>query len=418
VRVLFDRDAVGSEYSAGLDRPVPARCPLYPVSRVHLTAMSDDMGMWQHARGVEPDPRFGYCTDDVARAVIVDLLHAREETSSGLDASLRRSLRFVSDAFDAKSGRFLNFRKADGRWLDTGASEDCHARALMALAAVMVEMPGTELAERAAQLFGRALPAATSFGALRPVSAALLACDSAIEAGFSDAEPAFTVLAVRLAKAFGDDATESPPRTFRPEPSRFAGFSSRIGSEAETTAELEWPWPEPVLTYENALMPRALIAAARRLDQPALLARGCSVLDWLIDVQAGESGRFSPVGNSDWWHRTAERSRFDQQPIEAATMVAATSAAFRATGRARYLDAAEAAYGWFLGDNDLGVALADPARGACCDGLTPTGPNENQGAESTLMWLTALEEMRELRRSASSDPRLAVEAGPRFGLSA
>jgi hypothetical protein len=57
----------------------------------------------------------------------------------------------------------------------------------------------------------------------------------------------------------------------------------------------------------------------------------------------------------------------------------------------------ERAYAWFLGENDLGAAVADPLRGAGCDGLTPDGVNTNQGAESTLMWLSALEHIRAVR---------------------
>jgi hypothetical protein len=364
---------------------------------MHLDVMSDDLGIWQHARGAEPDPRYGYCTDDVARGVVVDVLHSRQLPPASVEGSLRRSLRFLSAAFDRGSGRFLNLRQADGRWLEADASEDCHARALFGLAEVMAGMPDTETADLAQELFDRALPAATSFGALRAISGALLACDSAIDSGLSAAaRPAFDELTPRLSSAFGDNAAEPPAPARRP----------------------EWLWPKPALTYENAIVPRALIAAGRRLGRPALLALGCSVLDWLIEVQAGESGKYSPIGNSRWWHRGAERSRFDQQPIEAATMLAAAATAFRATGRRRYLDAAEAAYGWFLGDNDLGVVMADPIRGACYDGLTPTGPNRNQGAESTLMWLTALEQMRELRRSTQGQQGEAVEAEPRSGLDA
>jgi hypothetical protein len=412
LRVVLERRAAEPDQAVEPDRPAQpdvadrpdrsalARRPLYAASRLHLSAMSDDVGLWQHSLGVEPDPRFGYCTDDVARSIVVDLLQSREMGLAAVDASIRRSLRFVGDAFDDTSGRFLNFRTADGSWLETGASEDCHARALAGLAAVVSEMPGTEVAERARQLFTRALPAANCFGALRAISATLLACDVAIDAELSTAaEPAFELLAARLAKAFGLPGNESRSRTRRPEASRPAGLSLLGRGKAGRGAPVEWPWPEPVLTYENPLVPQALIAAGLRLGRPSLIARGCSVLDWLIDVQAGESGQFSPVGTSHWWHRTAERSQFDQQPIEGATMVSAAAAAYRATGRVRYLDAAETAYGWFLGDNDLGVALADPARGACCDGLTPTGRNTNQGAESTLMWLAALEKMRELRRS-------------------
>jgi hypothetical protein len=50
----------------------------------------------------------------------------------------------------------------------------------------------------------------------------------------------------------------------------------------------------------------------------------------------------------------------------------------------------------------MGLALADVARGSCHDGLTPNGVNLNEGAESTLMWLTALEQLREIRSTAAS----------------
>jgi hypothetical protein len=347
--------------------------------------MSDDIGIWQHAAGSKPNPEFGYCIDDVARALVVDLLHLRAGETADLNRSIGRSLQFLFDGFDAASGRFLNMRAADGAWLAKEASEDCHARALVGLGAVMAEMPKTGFAERAGDLFARAIPAAATFEAMRPISAVILACDAAISAGFP-AGPVFDSCVARLAPVFGG-------RKAAPGSVSYAGRAAAL---------LEWPWPEPVLTYENALAPHALIVAGMRLEDAGLVARGCAVLDWLIDIQATDSGAFSPIGNSNWWRRGGSRSQFDQQPIEAATMISAASAAFGATGRRRYLRAAEAAYGWFLGDNDVGIAMADPVRGACSDGLSATGRNENQGAESTLMWLTALERMRALR--SAGDP--------------
>jgi hypothetical protein len=65
-------------------------------------------------------------------------------------------------------------------------------------------------------------------------------------------------------------------------------------------------------------------------------------------------------------------------------------------------------------DNDLGMPLAVPAGGGGQDGLTQWGPNENQGGESTLMWLTALEQMRDLRRLTQSDVRAEVLAESSF----
>jgi hypothetical protein len=59
----------------------------------------------------------------------------------------------------------------------------------------------------------------------------------------------------------------------------------------------------------------------------------------------------------------------------------------------------ERCYGWFLGRNDNDVVIALPERGASYNGLTPSGVNRNQGAESSLMWLIALEHIRQLRQT-------------------
>jgi hypothetical protein len=71
-------------------------------------------------------------------------------------------------------------------------------------------------------------------------------------------------------------------------------------------------------------------------------------------------------------------------------MLEACLLAFRMTLRDKYRNAALAAFNWFLGQNDLNEPLYDYATGGCRDGLTPDGPNLNQGAESTLAWLLSL----------------------------
>jgi len=78
----------------------------------------------------------------------------------------------------------------------------------------------------------------------------------------------------------------------------------------------------------------------------------------------------------------------------------AAEAAYQVTGDVRWFAVMEVAYAWFLGDNDPGISVADPGRGGCHDGLMPGGVNLNQGAESTLMWLIALERIRAARRGA------------------
>ena len=90
-----------------------------------------------------------------------------------------------------------------------------------------------------------------------------------------------------------------------------------------------------------------------------------------------------------------------QQPIEADLTVSACAAAFLATGEACWLEEAMLALRWFLGDNDLGVPVFDPQSGGCRDGLGPSGVSENQGAEPTLAWLSALVRAQELQAAGA-----------------
>ncbi|MGD0019751.1 MAG: hypothetical protein ABSD62_10895 [Candidatus Limnocylindrales bacterium] len=354
--------------------------PLHPVCRVHLDELGDGIGVWQHAIGARPNRAFGYCTDDVARALQVDLLHSRSLGWPAIEASAWRSMAFLRDAFNAPQGRFRNFRSADGEWLDDVGSEDTHARALVALGTAIADAPDRRLAGEAARLFEAALPAARALTGPRPVAAAVLGCDAALRGGAQGEAPeVFRALATRLAGAFADLPSD-------------------------------WPWPDQVVTYENALLPRALIVAGGGLADETMLRLGCQALDWLAVAQTTDSGRLSLVGNKRWWPRGESPERFDQQPIDAASLLLAAEAAFVATGAERYRQLAEMAYGWFLGDNDLSMPVAIPATGGCHDGLTPDGVNLNQGAESTLMWLTALEHIRRLR--AASRPREAAVSDP------
>src|SRR5207248_1674847 len=57
---------------------------------------------------------------------------------------------------------------------------------------------------------------------------------------------------------------------------------------------------------------------------------------------------------------------------------------------------------WFLGANDAGTPMWDPATGGGYDGLTPHGPNLNQGAESTLALLSTLQHARRLSRPCAA----------------
>jgi hypothetical protein len=355
--------------------------PLHPVRREHLEAISDAMGVMQHAIGTRPDPVHGYCTDDVARALRVDLLHQRELGWAAVSSSAGRHLSFLAEAFLPATGRFHNFRSVDGSWLDDGGSEDSQGRALHALGETILLAPDAGMVGTASMLLGRSLQTARELTFLRARASAVLGCEAAVRGGTEgDAPSTLALLAARLHVPF------------------------------RLSTDRAWPWPEPILTYEAGLPVQALIVAGAHLGDGEMLATGLQVLDWLIASQAAPAGHLSPVGNG-WWPRDGVRSQYDQQPIEAAALLFAARAALEATGRPRYGDAIERAYGWFLGANDGGIPVAAADRGACHDALTPDGVNANQGAESTLVWLLALEHVRLARAvPAGADRALAPVA--------
>jgi hypothetical protein len=382
-------------------RPAPpvaapiARRPAVPVlvshpargARNHLDRLSDGVGIAQHAVGVVPDLRHGYCTDDVARALVVDLLHAERDDGPDIAASIRRQLTFLGEAFEPMSGRFRNLRAADGRWLEDVGSQDAHGRGVQALGEAIGRAHDVIARRRARELFDAALPAALELDDLRPWAYVALGCDAALAAEPRHPAPRRTLaeLGGRLADAFGEAAATDPI----------------------------WPWPAPIVTYDNGAPPQALIVAGRRLGRRDWVRRGADILRWLAAAQRNPQGHLRPIGNRGWWPRDKRPAWFDQQPIEALSILEAALAAEEATGGRDFGELAEAAYGWFLGANDLGLPVADPDDGACHDGLGPDGLNANRGAESTLAWLLAVERMRGRHAAATQPPRSgAVRLAP------
>jgi hypothetical protein len=69
--------------------------------------------------------------------------------------------------------------------------------------------------------------------------------------------------------------------------------------------------------------------------------------------------------------------------------VLANLTAYEVTEDRKYLDNGKIAFDWFFGANSLSEPMYDPVTGGCYDGLTPAGPNFNQGSESTICCLLA-----------------------------
>ena len=82
------------------------------------------------------------------------------------------------------------------------------------------------------------------------------------------------------------------------------------------------------------------------------------------------------------------------------------------TGDGDWQRGIDLALGWFAGNNDVGAVMWDVETNGGYDGLTPTGPNLNQGAESTLALIST---MQYAPRQAAGAPGQRVITGRSTG---
>jgi hypothetical protein len=150
-----------------------------------------------------------------------------------------------------------------------------------------------------------------------------------------------------------------------------------------------WPWPEDRLTYHNALIPEALLAAGEGTGSVDYIETGLDLLEWLVRRET-HNGRLSvtPVGGRG---PSDPQPAFDQQPIEVAGIANACARAWHLTNDNHWLDSLGLATAWFRGHNDAGLAMVDSQSHGGFDGLGSGGVNLNQGAESTIAMISTLQ---------------------------
>jgi hypothetical protein len=332
----------------------------------HIARLSDDVGLLEHARNAIPRREHGYCVDDVSRGLLVA---AREPQPSGAAVRLaERYLAFLTHAQGADGG-FRNRMSYGRRWMDEPGTGDWWGRALWGLGTAAARSTVPWIRREAAEAFRLGVRQRSPW--VRAMVFAGLGAAEMVRADPRDTE---------AAQLLADAATVVGP----------------------PGADPRWRWPEPELTYANPALAEVVILAGDLLGDERLLADGLTMLDWLCRMQEHE-GHLStvPVGG---WRPDVPRHRHDQQPIEAAATADACATAAAATGDDRWDAPLFQAIAWFLGDNDTRTVMYDPQTGGGYDGLKPDGPNLNQGAESTLAFVSTMQHARVLAGRAGRPP--------------
>jgi len=347
----------------------------------HLDRMTDSTGLIQHAIYDIPRRESGYTTDDNARALRLCVRLWARHPDERMLARVTGYLSFLEFA-RRPGGGFHNLMSYQRSWLDVEGCGDCQGQAVRALAEVVAsDLPDGHRA-LARELIDLVMSSLADLRSLRAQAYVILAWGHLWAAGIKDLDPLQAIAwsaAQRLVECF--------QRAERP----------------------EWSWFESRMTYANAVLPHALFIAARRW--PKEVFREVAERSFaFLDRETTIDDNFCPIGNDGWYSHGGDKAVYDQQPVEAVTMAEAALAGHALLGGNTYLGSFHRAIEWFHGANSLNLPLVDSKRGACFDGLHPSGVNRNQGAESTLAYLWAEVDDLEFRDALGGDQSAIASA--------
>ena len=329
-----------------------------PIKLNHFLYLTDDTGIIHHAKYSVPNRKTGYTLDDNARALIVAAKHYNLFKSK---QDLKLISTYVSFLYyvQKEDGKFHNLLDYDKRLLDEEGSEDSFGRALWACGNVIASKVHNNIKSTAKFIFDNASKSVNCINSIR-------------------------------AKAFSIIGLYNYYREYKHKDiiDKVRALADSLIGSYKANASQNWKWFEPKLTYSNSKLPEALFLAYLMTKNNEYLTIAEESLDFLSKVLIID-GKLVPIGNKGWYYQGGKREVYDQQPIDASSMVQTCLLAYKVTKKKVYCSNAVLAFNWFLGKNSLNQMMYDETTGGCFDGLSVNSINLNQGAESTISYLLA-----------------------------
>jgi glycosyltransferase involved in cell wall biosynthesis len=326
-------------------------------SLTHVIRLTDDTGIVQHAKYGIPNLKEGYCLDDNARALIMALMAYQRNKSKEAFELLPVYLSYIH-YMQTDDGNFRNFLSFNRQYLDEVGSEDSFGRTIWALGHLISCAASNSYREFALEIFSRSYPHFKTLTHLRGM--------------------ANTIIGISLyLQVFPTDEGMV---------NQLAELTQPLIDAYERNQAEDWQWFEEKMTYDNAILPLALLHSAEITGNEKAKKIAMKTMAFL-DRLTLSNGYLSPVGNDGWYYKGKTFPIYDQQAIETMAMVLMHFQAYQIFREPEYIEKMFLCYKWFLGENTLRAPLYDHETKGCCDGLLPTGINRNQGAESTLAYL-------------------------------
>jgi len=323
----------------------------------HVRRLTDWTGIIQHAKYGIPNLKEGYCLDDNARALLMVLMAYRQKKDPLALELLPIYLSYIH-YMQNKDGTFRNFLSFRRDYLDEVGSEDSFGRAVWALGYLLGNSPNDAYYQSGRMIFFEASPNFEKLQSVRGIANTMIGICYYLMTNKSD---------------------ESMTEVLRK-------LTFKLIDQYEVESSADWKWFEPILCYDNGILPLSLFYAYEFIKDEKVINTALESMNFLISVNL-KDGYLSLIGNQKWYRKGGERAYFAQQPVDAMAMVLMFYQAFIATKDKQYLNHMYNSFMWFLGENDLRMNLYDFETNGCCDGIEEYGINRNQGAESTLAYL-------------------------------
>lgn len=338
---------------------IPVKISLPAFNPEHILNMTDSTGIIQHALRNMPNRKEGYCTDDNSRALLLAVLAWKQGRYPEVLKLMSVYLSFVH-YMQMEDGYFHNFMHYNKQIVIDGSSEDAYGRTMMALGYLIAYGPSPLTIKTAEEMFLKAAPHMDRLISLRGIANSLIGLCMFIGSNNSNEEQL----------------------------NKVGLLADKLVEEYLRYSDKEWYWFEEVLTYDNAIIPLALLHAYEVTRQDEYLHTSLEAIHFL-ESKVFHDDVLYPVGNNGWCSKGGTTALFDQQPLDAMAMVLFYQQAFHITGDKKFLHKGVRSWQWFMGENALQSPLYDKDTGGCADGLQPDRVNENQGAESTIaFWIS------------------------------
>lgn len=322
----------------------------------HVSLLTDDTGIIQHARFGIPNLKEGYCIDDNARALIMALMAFEQDKNQKALKLIPVYLSFIQ-YMQCEDGNFRNFLSFNRNYLDEVGSEDSFGRTIWSLGYLIAVAPNNSYREFGRELFSHSVTHFKDLKYLRGKANTIIGI-----ANFLSVHQGDELLITEINQ-----------------------LAKSLVASYHANKDGDWHWFEDILTYDNAILPLALLHHYEVTGNQESYQIAMESIEFLNSFSF-ENGYLNPVGNAGWMKKHGKNPIYDQQAIETMAMVLLYAKTFEILKEVKYLNMMHTSYEWFLGKNSLHIPLYDFETNGCADGLQYNSVNRNQGAESTLAY--------------------------------